>query len=160
MVQTPKPVMSKWWPISFFIAAIILFIVGGGLVGAWSSSVDNFDYEYYNFDTYNGLYYGGIACFAIAGLCKFVGWILLIVRCTQTQRSRSTAVAYGYQPPNAYAAPATQGPYVAVPLQPTPAPPYGNVQPVQNNPGMPVRYCGSCGAATTTPFCPQCGIKG
>lgn len=154
--------MSRWWPISFFIAALVFIIIGGGLIGAWTSSVNNF-YDDDSFDTVgnNGEFYGGVACLVIAGICKLVGWILLIVRCMQRQRSPPTVIAYPYQPPNQYAMPATRGGYVTIPGQAsTPAPSYTNYQTAPNESGMAMRYCGNCGAAVTTPFCAQCGTKG
>jgi hypothetical protein len=171
-----KSGMSKWWFISFFIAAIVLFIIGGGLVGAWISSATSYvsDYDTYdNYDTYdytynNGEYYGAVACFALGGICKLVAWILLIVWCVQRRRTRTIVVQQAYEPyqsqgwgGNNYGAPAPrQGAYAPVP-SPAPAPPYGNAQAPPNEGGMPpMRYCNNCGAAVTTPYCAQCGIKG
>lgn len=155
--------MSRWWPISFFIAAVLFFIIGGGLMGAWASSYDG--YGYYA----DGNWYGAIACFVIASLLKLTAWILLIVWCVKSRRSSTTTVTYVNQQP--------QGSYAPVPVQvpqqnygympeqmksQTQAPVYQNVQPVQ--PVQPVqseamRYCANCGTGTATAFCPHCGVK-
>lgn len=164
--------MSKWWPISFFIAAVIFFIIGGGLIGAWASSAtaydsydsyDSYDYTYYYSNS--GEYYGALACFALGGICKFVAWVLLIVWCVKRSRSRTVVVTQAYEPyqsyGNNYAAPAAPQGYAPVPVpSPAPVPPYGNAQTAPNQTGGQMRYCTNCGTAVTTPFCSQCGIKG
>ncbi|KZZ96625.1 hypothetical protein AAL_03854 [Moelleriella libera RCEF 2490] len=80
-------VFSKWWPAGFFLFTIVLIIVGGGLTGAWYASFG--DYDWGN----DGLYYGGVACFALAGVCKFTGWFLVILYCLRRRRSRSAPTA-------------------------------------------------------------------
>ncbi|EFY99780.1 hypothetical protein X797_001188 [Metarhizium robertsii] len=153
--------MSRWWPVSFFIAAIIFFIIGGGLMGAWAASFDG--YAYYT----DGNWYGAIACFVIASLLKLTAWILLIVWCVKgrNRAQPSTTVTYVNPPPvnGAYAVPPQnyfQQPYSADPTKSqAPAPVYQNVEPVPMQYGETARYCGNCGNATTTPFCAQCGGK-
>jgi hypothetical protein len=160
------------WFISLFLAAIVLFIIGGGLVGAWINSATSYDsYDDYDTDDFtnnDGEYYGAVACFALGGICKLVAWILLIVWCVQRRSTRTIVVQQAYEPyqsqgwgGNNYAAQAPrQGPYAAVP-SPAPEPQYGNAQAQPNEGGMPpMRYCNNCGAAVTTPYCAQCGIKG
>ncbi|OAQ66340.1 double zinc ribbon domain-containing protein [Pochonia chlamydosporia 170] len=163
---TARRGMSRWWPVSFFIAAVIFFIIGGGLMGAWAASYDSWD-GYYN----NGNWYGAIACFVIASLLKLTAWILLIIWCVKGRRTQSsTTVTYVNVPPvnNTYTnvplqAPQQQyapQPYGAEPIKSaTPAPVYQNVETVPMQYGETARYCGNCGTAATTPFCAHCGGK-
>jgi len=153
---------SKWWPISFFIAAIIFIIIGGGLVGAWSanatcsrSSYSSSSYRYSYSCSDSAMFYGGIACVAIGGICKLVAWILLIVFCVKRSRYQPVSVAYTYQPIDHYHAGAAAAP----PYQPAHAPPPAHTpQPKEGGP-MGARYCSHCGGAVTTPFCAQCGNR-
>jgi len=151
---TGRSGLSKWWPISFFLITLVLFIVGGGLIGAWVSSAQNSIVDSYNsdYDSYyttysanNGLYYGALACFALGGICKLTAWILLIVYCVQRRNSRTIVVTQAYEPYHGqqqwgnnggYPAPAGQHPGYA----PAPVPQYGNgyVAPDQN--GKPGGY--------------------
>lgn len=160
---------SKWWPISFLIAAILFFIAGGGLMGGWTASaVDCVDDYYSSYSSYsscyktgnNALFYGAIACLALGGICKLVFWILLIVWCVKrSSRAPIVSASYTYQPINnhtAYAgAAAVPQPHPAAPAPMYNAPPY---QPSTSPaPYSKEKYCPQCGAASTTPFCPQCG---
>ncbi|KAK3897065.1 hypothetical protein C8A05DRAFT_39383 [Staphylotrichum tortipilum] len=147
---------SKWWPISFFIAAFVMIITGGGLIGAWSASAScvRSSYSSYRSSYYScsdsGMFYGGVACIAIGGVCKLIAWILLIVFCVKRSHRTQTNVSYTYQPiSHQYAAPA--GAAAA-------APPYAPAA----MPGAKVggeRYCAHCGATVTAAFCAQCGNK-
>jgi hypothetical protein len=155
-VVPPRSHFSKWWPISFFISAVVFFIIGGGLLGAWAASSydDCLDYDYYYSCTTlsnKGEFYGGIACVVIGAICKLVAWILLIVYCVK-RRSQPMSVAYTYQPLD-YQAAAPVAP--AVPMNPYPTAP----TPRPKEEAMGMRYCGHCGAVVTTAFCPQCGSK-
>jgi hypothetical protein len=148
---------SKWWPISFFIAAVIFIIIGGGLVGSWSASASCVSSSYSSYrSSYScsnsGMFYGGIACVAIGGICKLVAWILLIVYCVKRSRHQPTSIAYTYQPLDYYhaAAPPYQNQNAQAPA-PTHHP--------KESAAMGMRYCGHCGAAVTTPFCAQCGNR-
>ncbi|KAG7294163.1 hypothetical protein NEMBOFW57_004232 [Staphylotrichum longicolle] len=151
---------SKWWPISFFIAAVIFIIIGGGLVGAWSanatcsrSSYSSSSYRYSYSCSDSALFYGGIACVAIGGICKLVAWILLIVFCVKRSRYQPVSVAYTYQPIDHYHAAGAAPPY-----QPAHAP-AAAPHPPKEAAAMGARYCSHCGAAVTTPFCAQCGNR-
>ncbi|KAH6844631.1 hypothetical protein B0I37DRAFT_165838 [Chaetomium sp. MPI-CAGE-AT-0009] len=179
-VSMPKSRFSKWWPISFFIAAVLFFIIGGGLVGGWTAScVSDSSYSYYS--SYScgaeGMWYGAVACFALGGICKFVAWILFIVWCVK-RSSRPSAVSYTYQPltyANAPVAPTAAMPAAYQNAQPygnpqqfQNAPPYQPAQPAQAHAAAPAhskegtnatKYCHQCGAGVTTPFCPNCGIQ-
>jgi hypothetical protein len=173
VVAPKRSHFSKWWPLSFFITAIIFFIIGGGLLGGWSASaVDCVDDYYYSssyksytscYDTGNkGLFYGGVACVALGGICKLIFWILLIVWCVKRSSRVPISASYTYQPINNYAAP----PPPAAPAAAAAAAPMYNAPPYQSSPSpapynkeSTTRYCGQCGAASTTPFCPQCGIR-
>ncbi|KAL2128569.1 hypothetical protein VTI74DRAFT_9010 [Chaetomium olivicolor] len=144
---------SKWWPISFFIAAVIFIITGGGLIGGWSASASCVRSSYSSYRSYyscsnSGMFYGGIACVAIGGICKLVAWILLVVYCVKRSRHQPTSIAYTYQPLDYYHA-------AAPPYQNAPTP---TLHPKESG-AMGMRYCGHCGAAVTTPFCAQCGNK-
>ncbi|KAL2163296.1 hypothetical protein VTH06DRAFT_5353 [Thermothelomyces fergusii] len=120
-ISQPKSRFSKWWPLSFFIAAILLIIIGGALVGVWTA---NYSCTYSSCDDHTGLLWGAVACFVIGGLLKFVAWILLIVWCVKRTTRVPTSVAYSYQP-LAYPPPA-----------PAPAPLYNQqgAQPYQTAP--------------------------
>jgi hypothetical protein len=150
----PRPGVSKWWPISVFIAAAIFFIVGGGLAGAWTSS------SYYYDDP--ALFQGAIACLAIGGLCKIAGWILLIIYCVQRRRPQLATVAYVNYPLAGYqTAPPQQPGFAPAPPVQSPTPVYPNAQmpPYQQGMGMGPKFCGHCGAPLSSPFCTQCGAK-
>jgi hypothetical protein len=162
---TKKP-MSRWWPVSFFIASVIFFIIGGALIGSWATSYDG--YDYYT----NGNWYGAIACFVIASLLKLAAWILLIIWCVRRSRTTSaTTVTYVNAPPanNAYATMPMQVPPQSYGQQPydaqqpaksaTPAPVYQNVEAAPMQYGEAPRYCSNCGTAVTAQFCAQCGAK-
>lgn len=166
--------VSQWWPIGLLISSIVFFVLGGGLLGAWSSSsYCTYDYDYgYDYCIGNASEWdGGIACIVIGAILKLAFWVVLIVWCVQRRRSRSpSTVVYvnaqaaaesGNAPKaqpqaNVYSAP--QPDYAGV----QPAPQYGVATQVQ----VPVaekqavtRYCGSCGSGTTTPFCSHCGSQ-
>ncbi|KHN97234.1 uncharacterized protein MAM_04831 [Metarhizium album ARSEF 1941] len=139
--------MSRWWPISFFIAAIIFFIIGGGLMGAWVSSYDGLGYYT------DGNWYGAIACFVIASLLKLTAWVLLIIWCVKgrNRAQSSTTVTYVNPPPvnNVYAAVPTQTaaqnyfqqPHNADPMKSqTAAPVYQNIEPGAMQHGETARY--------------------
>ncbi len=93
--SAPRKGISKWWPIGFFITAVIFFIIGGALVGAFvSAGYKTCSTSYYGDYTYDysclagniGEYNGGIAMLALGGVSKFIGWVLLIVYCVQRRR--------------------------------------------------------------------------
>ncbi|KXX74584.1 hypothetical protein MMYC01_209461 [Madurella mycetomatis] len=166
----PRSRFSKWWPISFFITAILFFIVGGGLVGGWTATAYDCVDSYYSSSCSSvgnmGMWYGALACFALGGICKLIAWILLIVWCVKRSTRQLASTAYTYQPLT----------YASAPIAPTNVPAYQNVPSYQNAPpyqntqapapahskepmAMGTRYCGQCGAGVTTPFCPHCGIQ-
>ncbi|KAJ5291029.1 hypothetical protein N7478_000280 [Penicillium angulare] len=96
--------LGKWYPISFFIAAIVFFIIGGALLGTYFSSgyssCGSYYYygDYYDsgtcFDGNNGEFYGGIACLVIGGVLKLTAWILFIIWCVKRQRNNQTNITY------------------------------------------------------------------
>lgn len=144
--------ISKWWPISLFITAVVFIIIGGALVGSWASSTNYYDYN-------DGLLYGGAACFAIGGLCKLTAWILLIVWCVQGRHPQATAPNVNYTSP--YAIPAAQPGYVSMPPHSTtPVMSYPHMKGSPNAQASGMRYCGNCGVSLTSAFCTQCGVKG
>lgn len=151
----PRSQFSKWWPISFFIAAIVFFIAGGGLLGAWSASAYNSCYrgDYTSCVSVgnDSEFYGGVACVVIGGICKLTAWILLIIYCVKRTRQPVVVAAYGYQPV-AYPGPPVQPP-APMPYQPAPTP-----HPKEQA-AMGTRYCNNCGAVVTAPFCSQCGLR-
>lgn len=177
----PRPSrLNKWWPIGFFIGAVVCFIVGGALVGTWvSNSYDDCSYSnsssyyssYYSdyscVSTNMGQFYAAIAMFVIGGILKLTAWILLIVFCVKRSRSDRHTVTYVNTPvqqqqpfQQTYAAP-----------QPTYAPPHQAAQfsgsPVQ--PDMSQSRMASPSLAGTPPpkeanatatafkYCGQCG---
>ncbi|GAB1317857.1 Zinc-ribbon domain-containing protein [Madurella fahalii] len=165
IASPPRSRFSKWWPISFFLAAVLFFIIGGGLLGGWTAhAYDCVDSSYYSSCSSVGnlgMWYGAVACFAIGGICKLVAWILFIVWCVKRSAREARSIAYTYQPLA----------YANAPIAPTAAAPtYQNAPPYQNahvlTPArskepmeMGTRYCGQCGTGVTTPFCPHCGIQ-
>ncbi|KAJ5304386.1 uncharacterized protein N7443_004046 [Penicillium atrosanguineum] len=98
--------MSRRWPLGFFLAAIVSFIVGGALVGVWiSNASDCFgDSSYYDYSEddlnctskQNGEFYAALAFLIIGAACKFIGWILLIMYCVKRRRSHREAAASMY----------------------------------------------------------------
>jgi hypothetical protein len=169
---TGKAPISKWWPIGFFCGAVFFFVLGGGLLGAWSSSVDCI-YDYYS-DYCGGNdseWNGGIACIAIGAILKFVFWVLLIIRCVQIRRTRApSTIVYVNAQANAEAG-TVQKPQPLANAYSVPqpnytvqsAPEYGVAAahaevPIVEKQAL-MRYCGQCGTGTTTPFCSQCGSQ-
>lgn len=107
------PPLTKWWPIGFFIAAIVFFIIGGGLAGSAASSDSNC---YANYSAYNSSYSdyiscledsanearAGIAFFVLGALLKLAAWVLLLLYCVQRRRTRAqaqSAAMYDISPP-------------------------------------------------------------
>ncbi|CAG8231528.1 unnamed protein product [Penicillium salamii] len=135
----PRPSrLNKWWPIGFFIGAVVCFIIGGALVGTWvSNSYDDCSYSnsssyyssYYSdyscISTNMGQFYGAIALFVIGGVLKLTAWILLIIFCIKRNRLNRHTVTYVNSPPVQQTQPFTQ-PYAAP--QPTYAPPHQTAQ--------------------------------
>lgn len=174
---TGKAPISKWWPIGCFCSSVFFFVLGGGLLGAWSSSLCSYGYGGYggysdSCDGNSGEWNGGIACIAIGAILKFVFWVLLIIWCVQRRRARTpSTIVYVNAQANAEAGTFQKPQPVATVYsasQPNytvqPAPGYGvaaahaEVPPVVEKQGV-TRYCGQCGTGTTTPFCSQCGSQ-
>jgi len=163
--------MSRWYPISFLLASIAFFVIGGALFGAWSSS----NSCYYDSDITticsgsNGLLYGGAACCAIGGILKLIFWISLFLWCARRRRSSTTTVVHVNAPPagagmaenkpstNVSSQQAPQPTYYYPQSSPTPAPTYSQGGMAPEN--QPMKYCGNCGTTATTPFCPKCGAQ-
>lgn len=138
----PTGRLSKWWPVSLFIAAVIFLIIGGGILGA-STSGPRYYYD-------SSMFYGGIACLVLGGLLKLIAWILLIIWCVQGRRVQYPAVAYVNAPLqdlNALSIQSATQQHQRVGLAPY-------------EPSITAKYCGHCGTPVATPFCTQCGVKG
>lgn len=144
--------LSKWWPISFFIATVIFFIIGGGLFGGYAATpAGRHGYtNLHGFNRVSGLFYGGCACIAIGGVCKLTGWILLIVYCIKRNRGRAN---------NGYPVPPVAYPQTAYVPQTSYQQQYAPI----SNPTTPapegIRCCHSCGSPVTAAFCTKCGTK-
>ncbi|KEF54411.1 uncharacterized protein A1O9_09577 [Exophiala aquamarina CBS 119918] len=147
---------SKWWPIGFAIASVVLYAVGGGLYGS-SCATDG----YYYYCSY-GLWSGGIAMLSLGGITSTIAIILLIIylvrRRTPTQCSSASRLNYQDQ----------FAPPPPVNIQ-TPGPAYGRSRPTKpeadirelshHQPATGGKYCGRCGSSVQTPFCPKCGAQ-
>jgi hypothetical protein len=176
----PRPSrLNKWWPIGVFIGAVVCFIIGGALMGAWvSSSYNDCSYSSYYSSYYSdyscvttnmGEFYGAVAMFVIGGVLKLTAWILLIIFCVKRKRYSHHTVTYVNSPPVQQPQPFQQ-PYAA--SQPTNAPPQpvspemagpflaGTPPPKEANATATAsKYCGQCGTAVFSRFCPQCGAQ-
>ena len=168
---TGKAPLSHWWVIGVFCASVLFFIIGGGLLGAWSSSLICDGY-YYDICYGNaGEWDGGIACIAIGSILKFVFWVLLIVWCVQRRRSRAPSTVVYVNAQAAAEAGTAAKPQPQTNVYSVPQPEYAGVQPAPQygaaaQAQVPVaekqavmRYCSACGTGTTTPFCSQCGSQ-
>lgn len=139
--------MSRRWPLAFFFGAIVMFIVGGALVGVYlsntSSCFGDSSYDYYNNDDFdcasnhNGEFYGALACFIIGAVFKLIGWVLLMLYCIKRRRSHQQAAASQYytipmDPHRPYNAP---GPYGSQPPQYPPLYPSQPGQPMYPDTG-------------------------
>ncbi|KAJ6107694.1 hypothetical protein N7523_009017 [Penicillium sp. IBT 18751x] len=120
--------MSRWWPLGFFLAAVVSFIVGGALVGVWvSNASDCFGYSnsyYYSDDVnctskQNSEFYAAIAFIIVGAACKFIGWILLIMYCVKRRRSLQEAAASTYYTIPMDAQHQSYGPYGGQPPYPS-----------------------------------------
>lgn len=167
-VPEPRRRMSKWWWISLLIAWVVFVIIGGGLVGGWaSSSVSSCNYSYYSSyrcgNDSDGLYYGGIACFAIAGILHLAYWIVLIVWCTQRHRVQAGPIAYINAPAmEGGATKSYTGAYPPPHPTPIPMPAYLGQSGIPTNPSEQPgqgNFCGNCGTAAAGQFCTACGAR-
>jgi hypothetical protein len=102
VVQNKAPT-SKKYAIGFLCAAVICFIVGGGLLGgAVSSSNCTTTYDSFNNpDTicdggHSGLWFAGVAFIAIGAIFKFCFWVALIIWCVK--RRQNTTIVYVNNP--------------------------------------------------------------
>jgi hypothetical protein len=167
---TGKAPISHWWVIGVFCSSVLFFVIGGGLLGAWSSSAAcGYYYCYGDAGEWNG----GIACIAIGAILKFVFWVLLIVWCVQRRRSRAPSTVVYVNAQAAAEAGTAPKPQPQANVYSAPQPEYAGVQPApqygaaaQVQAPAPVaekqavmRYCGHCGTGTTTPLCSQCGSQ-
>lgn len=89
--------ISKWWPVGLFITSIILFAVGGGLIGGSLGSSSSYYYGYLYYYTNNSMFYAGLALIVIGGLVKISFLVALFLFCVQ--RRRSNRSQHNYIPP-------------------------------------------------------------
>jgi hypothetical protein len=102
-----KPAFRKRWPILCFCLAVIFFVIGGGLLGAWASkdaqnqcettsgpNLDNFNdnVTYSNCYPKGALWDAGLACIALGVIFKLAFWITLIIWCIKRRNNRQTVV--------------------------------------------------------------------
>ncbi|KAJ5999838.1 hypothetical protein N7481_000247 [Penicillium waksmanii] len=177
--------VTKWWPISFFIAAIVCFIIGGALIGVWTSnSIDDCSYSSYSSYYYSdyscvqtdmGEFWGGVAMFVIGGVCKLIAWVLLIIFCVKRSRNNHTTVTYQQQqfqqpyaaPQPVYAPSQQSAQFPRSPASPGPMYPEMANTPLAGTPppkeanatATAFKYCSQCGTAVSSRFCPQCGSQ-
>jgi hypothetical protein len=171
---TRREPISRWWWISLLIGWLLFFIIGAGLIGAWSSgsgggcSYNQFDGYYDNcYSGNNGLFYGGVACFAIGGVIKLAYWIMLILWCVQRRRYLAPVVYVNgpaaeagkpyYPPQQQYEQPQMPTPYAPVPSR-SPDPNFAATQSPEVANGD-KKFCGQCGTIATSQFCTQCGTR-
>ncbi|CAI7654596.1 unnamed protein product [Penicillium viridicatum] len=182
VAAAPRPSrLTKWWPIGFFIGAIICFIIGGALSYddcSYSSSYYSSYYSSYSCgSTDMGKLYGAVAMFVIGGVLKLTAWILLIIFCVKRTRHSHHTVAYVNSPPvqQVQQPQPFQQSYVAPQPTYTPAPqsaqfPHSPETVNSSVPGTPppneanatagpAKYCTQCGTAVSSRFCPQCGSQ-
>jgi hypothetical protein len=108
-----KQGMRKRWPILCFCLAVMFFIIGGGLLGAWASNVaqdqctatnDDFnnDITYTNCSPKGALWDAGIACIAVGVIFKIAFWITLIVWCVKRRSNRTVVYVNAPSGPQQY----------------------------------------------------------
>lgn len=153
----PSKPISKWWFISLLILSAIFFVIGGSLLGSVSSNSMGYYSSSYGQSSYFNYLYGSFACFALAGVCKLVAWILVTVYCVQRRKylSASSALPTSSQPGYVMAmAPSPNNPMQQPPNYGIPA----AAASFMNEPPPTIgTFCGRCGASVTTAFCTQCG---
>jgi hypothetical protein len=173
---TRKGPISRWWWLSLLIGWIVFFIIGAALLGTWSSGSGNVVCGYDSYDGYddncsatgaNGLFYGGVACFAIGGVLKLAYWIMLIIWCTQRRRYLAPVVYVNgpaaeagkpyYPPQQQFEQAQVPSQYAPVPSR-SPDPNFAAAQSPEIANGD-KRFCGQCGTTVTSQFCTQCGTR-
>ncbi|KAK5046413.1 hypothetical protein LTR84_008216 [Exophiala bonariae] len=146
--------LNKWWPIGFAIASVLLYAIGGGLYGS-SCSTDG----YYYYCSY-GQWSGGIALLSLGGITSTVAVILLIIYLIRRRNpapynsgTRMLDQSQFAQPPpvaaNVQAPAATYPQYAA-------SKPEADIRELPVNGG---KFCGRCGTAVLSAFCPKCGAQ-
>lgn len=145
--------LNKWWPIGFAIASVLLYAIGGGLYGS-SCATDG----YYYYCSY-GQWSGGIALLSLGGITSTVAVILLILylvrRRNPAQWSSGTRLVdqsqVAHAPPTNIQAPAAAYPQYQA------TNPEADIRELPS--GNAGKFCGRCGAAVQSAFCPKCGAQ-
>ncbi|GAB7348602.1 hypothetical protein MBLNU459_g6985t1 [Dothideomycetes sp. NU459] len=136
--------LNKFWPIGFGVAAIVLYAIGGGLIG---SACNNDDVFYCDL----GLWQGGVALCCLAGIATLAWLILLIIYLTRRQRAGAGAGA---------ARPGVGDTATSPPQPPVaPAAPAAAIAEKAEGGQGAGRFCGQCGGAVEARFCPNCGAQ-
>lgn len=140
-MPTQHPI-SKWWPIGLGITSLLLYAIGGGLVGN-SAYTDGY---YIYLDT--GKYYGGIALCAL-GSFAFIAFVVMLVLYF-VRRNRITHQAETSHGDVSYAGTQSSQQNVV-------AKPEAVVMTNQINPQKGSKFCGNCGSFANGKFCAGCG---
>jgi hypothetical protein len=141
--------IDKWWPIGLGITAIVLYVIGGGLFGAWNNSIYcGYDYDdYYECFGNVGYWNGGVALCSLGGFASFAWLIVLILYLMRRNKAPSHA------PPTEYN---INYNYNTTP-EVQPQAPVQEVVPPKGGMKEGHRFCAQCGNSIQTPFCPRCG---
>jgi hypothetical protein len=142
--STPRRPISTWWPIGFGIGAIVLYAIGGGLIGAGPS----LNYDDSGNSSPSGTWAGGVAMCVLGALASIAWIVLLVLYLNRRQTPIYWSPAAGLVGRRDF------------PAQPNPQPqPHPVPQPESLHTKGDGRFCGQCGNFSQTQFCPRCGAS-